>query len=143
MPDTAANEALAHRWHMDLFQAGKLDAAEEILTPDIAFHVPGMDGNGVEEVRALATGYRTAFADLRIEHVDTLVAGDKVAIRWVTDATHQGDFQGVAPTGAKLRMHGIDILHLRDGRIAEVWIEWDVLSALQQMGAVSLPSGTA
>ena len=134
MSDTAANEAVAHRWHIDLFQAGNLDVADEILAPGFAFHAPGVEGEGVDAAKQLATAYRATFADLTIEHVDTVAAGDKVAIRWTSRSTHQGDFLGVPATGTMLQGHGIDIFHLRDGKIAEVWIEWDVLGALQQMG---------
>ena len=87
MSDTAANEAVAHRWHMELFVAGNLDVADEILAPEFAFHAPRMDGKGAEAAKQLATGYRATFADLTIEHVDTVAAGDKVAIRWTSRST--------------------------------------------------------
>src|SRR4051812_27632183 len=133
MPDTAANEALAHRWHMDLFQAGKLDVADEILAPGFAFHISGMDGEGAEAAKEFAAGFRQALPDVELEHVDTVAAGDKVAIRWTVQATHQGEFIGVPATGRRLNFRGIDIIHLRDGQIAEVWIETDNLSVLRQM----------
>src|SRR5215211_3509330 len=106
MPDTAAYEALAHRWHMDLFQAGKLDVADEILAPEIAFHVPGMEGKGVEAAKEFAAGFHAAVPDVVMEHVDTVAAGDKVAIRWTAQATHQGELLGVPATGRKLSWRG-------------------------------------
>jgi steroid delta-isomerase-like uncharacterized protein len=136
MADAAANEVLAHRWHMELFQEGNLEVAEEILAPDLVFHTPLEDGKGAEGARQLATGLRAIFADLTITHEDTVVGGDKVAIRWTARGTHHGEFLGVPATGKEIHSRGIDILHLRDGKIAEVWVEWDVLRDLQQMGAV-------
>jgi steroid delta-isomerase-like uncharacterized protein len=143
MSDTAANEAIAHRWHMDLFQAGNLDVADEIFASGFAFHTPLQDGEGTDAAKQLARALRAAFADLAIEHVDTVAAGDKVAIRWTVRATHQGDFSGVPATGAKLQMRGIDIFHLRDGKIVEAWIEWDLLGTLRQMGVISWPPQAA
>jgi hypothetical protein len=58
MSDAAVNEVVAHRWHMELFQEGKLDVAEEILLPDFVFHTPLEDGKGVEAARQLATDFR-------------------------------------------------------------------------------------
>ena len=139
MPDTAANEALAHRWHMDLFQAGKLDVADEILAPGFAFHVPGTEGEGAEAAKEFAAYLRGAVPDVAFEHVDTVAAGDKVAIRWTAQATHQGELLGVPATGRRLVWRGIDIIHLRDGQIAEVWIETDNLTLLQQMGVTAVP----
>ena len=34
------NETLAHRFHMDIFQQGKLEVADEILTPDFVLRNP-------------------------------------------------------------------------------------------------------
>ena len=34
------NKALAHRFHMDIFQQGKLDVSDEILSPDFVWHTP-------------------------------------------------------------------------------------------------------
>jgi hypothetical protein len=34
------NEALAHRYHMDIFQKGRLEVADETLSPDFVLHNP-------------------------------------------------------------------------------------------------------
>lgn len=34
------NEAIAHRYHMEIFQEGKLALADEILTPDFVLRNP-------------------------------------------------------------------------------------------------------
>jgi steroid delta-isomerase-like uncharacterized protein len=136
MPDTAANEALAHRWHMEIFHEGKLEVADEILAPDFVFHMPGQDVEGAEGAKQLATELRRAFPEGPIVHEDTVAAGDKVAIRWTAHVRHQGEFLGIAATGAEVDLRGIDIFHLRDGKIAEAWIEWDLLGILQRIGAV-------
>ena len=132
-------EALAHRWHMDLTQKGNLAAADEILTSDFVSHVNGQDMPGVEGAKQLATALRTAFPDLRITHHEAIVSGNRVAIRWTSDATHQGDYFGVPPTGKQVHVEGLDLFHIRDGKIAEVWIVFDNLSVMQQMGAVPQP----
>ncbi len=131
-------EALAHRWHMDLFQAGNLEVADEILTPDFVAHVNGQEFRGVDGAKQLATLIRTAFPDIRITHHEAIVAGNRAAIRWTSDSTHQGDYFGVPPTGKPTHLEGLDLFHLQDGKISEVWIEYDNLSALQQMGAIDL-----
>lgn len=136
-------EALAHRWHMDLFQAGNLAVAEEILTPDFVAHANGQDFRGVEGAKQLATLIRTAFPDLAITHHEALVAGDRVAIRWSSESTHQGEYFGVPPTGKPIHLEGLDLFHLQDDQIAAVWIAYDNLGALQQMGALAAPGQAA
>jgi predicted ester cyclase len=81
---------------------------------------------------------------MMITHEDAVAAGDKVAIRWTSRGTHQGDFLDVPATSKEIHSRGIDIFHLRDVKIAKVWIEWNLLSDLRQMGAVvSSPAQTA
>ncbi len=132
-------EAVAHRWHMEVVQAGNLAVADEILTPDVVVHANGQEIRGVDGAKQLATMIRTAFPDLQITHHEAIVAGDRVAIRWTSDSTHQGAYLGVPPTGKRIHLEGLDLFHLQDGKITEVWIEYDNLSALQQMGAISQP----
>ncbi len=134
-----ATEVLAHRWHMDLVQAGNLAVADEILTSDFIAHVNGQEVRGVDGAKQLATMLRTAFPDLAITHHEAIVAGNRVAIRWSSESTHQGAYLGVPPSGKPIHLEGLDLLHLQDGKIAEVWIAYDNRSALQQMGALAEP----
>jgi steroid delta-isomerase-like uncharacterized protein len=138
MPDTAENEALAHRWHMEIFQEGNLDVADRIVAPGFVFHLPGEDVHGIEGTKQLAAEWNRGFPGASINHEDAFSSGDKVAIRWTAEGTHRGKFLGVAATGTKVNMHGIDIYRIQEGKIAEAWIEWDVLGVLQQMGVVPL-----
>ena len=135
----AANEALAHRWHMDIFHAGKLEVADEILGPGFVFHMPNTDVAGVDGTKQLATAFRTAFPDLRITHEDAVAAGNRVAIRWTARGTHRGDFQGVPPSGKAIQLRGADFYRIEHGKIAEAWIDYNVFEILQQMGALPAP----
>ena len=67
--------------------------------------------------------------------------GDLVAVRWTYTGTHQGEFQGAAPTGRQATWSGISIFRIACGRIAETWSEADHLGRLQQLGLV--PGGEA
>jgi hypothetical protein len=60
-----------------------------------------------------------------------------------SDQPRRGEFQGLPPTGREIRMRGIDFFRLADGKLAEGWIDYDVLGMLQQMGAVVAPAGAA
>lgn len=90
--ETKENEAVARRWHMDIFVAGKLDVADEILGPSFVFHMPDKDIRGPAETKQLATVYRAAFPDLQITHKDVVTSGDKVVIRWTARGTHRGPY---------------------------------------------------
>jgi steroid delta-isomerase-like uncharacterized protein len=129
-------EAVAHRWHLEMVQEGKLELAEQTPTPDVTIHVNQQVFQGTDAAKQLAAGLKAAFPDIQIAHLETLTSGASVAIRWTADGTHQGDYFGVPPTGKRIHVEGIDLFHVQDGKIAEAWIENDNLSVLQQMGAV-------
>jgi predicted ester cyclase len=42
---------------------------------------------------------------------------------------------GVAPTGKRATWTGIAIDRIAGGKIAESWVNWDMLGMLQQLGA--------
>jgi predicted ester cyclase len=41
---------------------------------------------------------------------------------------------GLPPTGKGIEMTGIEIFRLRDGRIAELWGEANLMGLMQQLG---------
>jgi len=43
---------------------------------------------------------------------------------------------GIPPTGKRVTTTGIDIFRIADGKIAEEWVNWSILSMLQQLGVV-------
>jgi hypothetical protein len=68
------------------------------------------------------------------------VEGDKVVSRYTVSGTHQGEFFGVAGTGKRIEMTGINIDRFdENGKLVEEWPEYDLLGAMRQMGAISEP----
>ena len=51
---------------------------------------------------------------------------------------HQGLFFGIAPTGREIHFETVDAMRVRNGQIVEHWGVANLLSLLQQLGAVSL-----
>jgi steroid delta-isomerase-like uncharacterized protein len=124
-------EKMAHRWHMDLFQDDRMEVMGEIITDDFVAHANGQDFPGAQGAHQLVNLMRTAFPDLKISHHETVVAGDAVTIRWTADATHVGNYGEVPPSGNPVHIGGLDLFHMADGKITEVWISFDNLPILQ------------
>jgi steroid delta-isomerase-like uncharacterized protein len=138
-PMSAENAALAHQYHMDIFQAGNLAVADEILAPDFVIHSPGFPAeltHGSEGVKRFATAVRTALPDLQFTHEDIISQGDKAVIRWTSSGTHTGPWRGIPPTGRSTQGSGIDIFRIVDGKLVELWQEADNLGFLQQLGVI-------
>jgi steroid delta-isomerase-like uncharacterized protein len=136
------NKALAHRFHMDIFQQGNLGVVYELISPDFVWHAPAAPPewvHGPEGVRQAATELRTAYPDLDLTHEDTVAEGDRVMIRWIMRGTHNGPIMGIPATGKSVTVAGIDVFRIAGGQIVELWQHWDQLGMLQQLGVIPAP----
>jgi steroid delta-isomerase-like uncharacterized protein len=136
-----ANKALVRREMEEVFDRGNLDAADELYAPDYVIHDPTSpeDIRGVEGARQFAATYRQAFPDFQATVEDQVAEGDKVATRFTARGTHHGELEGIAPTGNRVEVTGINISRIAGGKIAEEWTNYDALGLMQQIGAVPSP----
>ena len=86
--------------------------------------------------RQRIAGFRAAFPDIRLTIEDMFAEGDRVAFRSTIRGTHQGVFQGIAPTGNQVTVGLIDIVRVENGKFVEHWGGPDLLDLLQQLGTV-------
>jgi steroid delta-isomerase-like uncharacterized protein len=136
-----ANKSLVRREMEEVFNQGNLDAAEDLYAPDYVIHDPTSpeDVRGVEGARHFAATYRQAFPDFQATVEDQVAEGDKVATRFTARGTHLGELEGIAPTGNRIEVTGINISRIAGGKIAEEWTNYDTLGLMQQIGAVPEP----
>lgn len=79
---------------------------------------------------------RVAFPDLEVRTVVLLAERDLVAGHFEARGTHRGLFQGVPPTGRRCETSWTAVYRIEDGRIADAWGTWDLLSLMEQLAAV-------
>lgn len=123
----------------EAFSHGDLDVVDELLAPDSVGHAYPDELHGPEEVKAFIASLRAGFPDLVIQVRDLVAEGDQVAVRWVARGTHDGELDGIPPTGREIEMTGITIERIEDGKIVEGWTNRDALGMLQQLGVVPAP----
>ena len=132
------NKDISRRADEELFNRGNLSIADELFASNFVYHDPVSheELRGPESVKSYATMLRVAFPDLHQTIEEQIAEGDKVAYRWTARGTHQGEFMGIAPTGNRVEMTGISIARLIDGKIEEIWENYDALGMMQQLGIV-------
>src|SRR6266545_3887058 len=123
-----------------VFNQHQVERAEEFYAPDYLDHgaVPGQ-APGLEGAKQKWAAYIAAVPDLRVTIQELVAEGDKVAMRWTGEGTHQGELLGIPPTGKHFRLGGMSIYRLAEGKIAEQREEWDKLNLMQQLGVVRTP----
>jgi len=134
------NKEKARRMLEEAFGQGKLDVVDEVLDPDFVCYDPNSESGavrGVDTIKQEIEWFRNAIPDLTYTVEDQVAEGDKVVSRYTAAGTHQGEFFGVAPSGNRIEMSGIQIDRFDgNGRMVEEWPEYDLLGAMKQMGAV-------
>jgi predicted ester cyclase len=140
--DTAvgSNVEIVRDYTRRVFNAHNPDLASECVTADVKWH-GGTLGTveGAENLVGLLRGFIGALPDLNAQEQDIVAAGDTVAVRFVVEATHEGDLLGIAPTGRRVRWDAVDVYRLRDGKISEEWAADDMTALLHQVGAYTPP----
>ena len=124
------NEAIAHRFHMEIFQEGKLVIADEILTPDFILRnpiLPSELAHGPEGVKKFASLVVDSSPGYQVTHHDTISKGDKVLIRWTFTGMLKKEMLGIRPSDKPITITGFDLFRITtDGKIAEMWQQFNV-----------------
>jgi len=81
----------------------------------------------------------SAFPTLSLTIEDQVAEADRVVTRTTLQGSHQGEFQGLAPTGKRVTMRAINIDRIVNGQVVEHWVATYSPSLLQQV-IVSTPS---
>lgn len=132
-----SHAAVSRRILEEAFNEGNLSVFDECCSPDLVTHDPAEAGDvrGIEAHKQRVATYRAAMSDLFITADDTIAAGDQVVIRWSVSGTNDGEFMGMPATGRQFEMTGTSIDRFdEDGRIVEVWDQWDNFGFMQQLG---------
>ena len=119
----------------DLVDRHQFDAAAALLTPDFHLHFSGLELNRDQTMAMIREVYES-FADFKHDVQETFGVDDRVVVRIIDRATHTGTFEGVAATGRPITIGQIAIARVAEGKITEMREEADLLSLMQQIGAV-------
>lgn len=106
------------------------------MAPDTVDNDPAPgQGRGPEGFKTFFGTMRSAFPDFGVA-VEQMVADDEnVAIAYTVTGTHEGEFQGGAPTGNRISVRGCQIGRFQNGMLVERWGSSDELGIMQQIGA--------
>ena len=127
--------ALQERWG-GAVMSGDLDVFDEILSPKFVDHDPAPDqGPGPDGLKSFFKKLRAAFTDLQVSPATMVPTDDSLALAYWIEGTHRGEFNGIAPTGKRIKIRGMQISRYENGVVVERWGSSDELGLLQQIGA--------
>ena len=115
------------------------EAFVDLHTEDVVVHDGGEEIRGIDAAVAHEEAIWHGFPDLHHTLADVLAEGDLVAYRFTAAGTHEGAFHGIEPTGRSVEITGLGIARIAGDEIAEVWLNYDALGLMRQLGVVGSP----
>ena len=101
-----------------------LDAIDKLMTEDYVITSGGRVIRGRSAFKAWVAEFHRVLpgATNRVFDVFATPAGDRVVSRWVCTGRNNGLF-GLPPDGRTVSFSGLAVWTVRDGRLAECWVE--------------------
>jgi steroid delta-isomerase-like uncharacterized protein len=87
----------------------------------------------------LQESFLVSFPDQRVTPQRMVAEGDLVAALATYTGTHTGPMGDIPPTGLAVEVPFLSIFRIETGQIAELWVEWDNLLMLKQLGLFPPP----
>ncbi|MCH7724167.1 MAG: ester cyclase [Bacteroidetes bacterium] len=127
---------------IDAINDRNYDFLDDLIAPDMVRHsqaTPNLNIRSLDEFRAFLKEDLKTFPDSYITTEMLIAEGDKVAGYFTYTGTQKGAMGPFPPTNKKAELKYLGILRIENGKIAEMWVEWDNLSFLTQLGHFPTP----
>jgi predicted ester cyclase len=122
--------------------ARELDRLGEFVADNIVRHsnaTPGVNVRSLEEFRAFLESDIATVPD-SVQTVDVIFGnGEYVGVRARYKGTQQGPMGPFPATGKPIEIAFVGLLRIENGKVAEIWVEWDNLGALIALGHIPPP----
>ena len=126
-------------WRSDVID----EEVDRVLHADFVAHTPAEPGTGRAAFKRHLRMALGALTELEARFEPIFSAGSRIAAHATVSGTHAGEFFGVAPTGKRLSWREVHAFDVRDGQIAEHWMDAALLAVYMQMIGQGEPDGEA
>ncbi len=115
---------------------------DELVDPNLVRHsqaTPGINVRSLDDFKQFLRQDLETFPDAHQEVNMMIAEGDKVALYMTLTGTQEGAMGPYLASGKKVDVRFLGILRIDGGKIAEMWVEWDNINILTQLGHFPLP----
>jgi len=125
---------------LEIWNEGNLAVANDLLAPDFVQHtVKSEDIVGIDAFKEDVTILRTDFPDFNFTIEEIIAKDDKIVCHWIATGTNTGTTSDIPPTGKKMRVSGVGIIRVVNGKIVEKWMYYNEAIVLMQLGYTITP----
>jgi predicted ester cyclase len=126
----------------EAIDAREFAALDGVVAADVIRHsnsTPDVKVSNLQEFKEFLKADLAVFPDATQEINIIFGTGDMVAVRATYRGSQTGQMGPFPPSGRSLELPFMGILRLENGKVAEIWVEWDNMSALSQLGHFPAP----
>lgn len=138
------NKALVNRFG-EAVNARDFDAVRRLLAVDFVRHcqaTPDVAVRNAEQFIEYLRADAAVVPDSRQTLQQLVAERDRVAFLITYEGTQEGQMGPFPPSHRKMRLDVAGVFRIADGKLAELWVTWDNLAALAQLGHFPPPVAT-
>ena len=138
-----SHKAIVRRYFEEVVDKRNLDVLDEIVTTDCVIHRPEASEpiRGLEAFKQVLKEILQMYSEFTTTIHDLIAEEDRVACRLSHKAVNRGEWTSRigrhAVAGRTISWPAIAIFRIRDGKIAEEWVNRDELGMLIELGVVA------
>lgn len=130
---------IARRYPEEVATTEDIDKMDELVSADVVEHGPmGQQIRGVDALKEHMEAFLESFEDFEASVQDVFAEDDMVSMRVRLRGRHTGEFMGFEGTGKSFEVDNLVITRVEDGKIAERWLQPDLVGMLHQLELLEL-----
>ncbi|MFC6725048.1 ester cyclase [Halobium palmae] len=133
---TAQSEELV-RAYVDAWNEQNYSAIGDVVSESVVARNPTAPGgvvHGRDELEAFMRGVIASFPDFHVSVLETLADAERVMYEAKLTMTHEGEFDGIPPTGREVEVREMAAYRIADEEVQEYRVYFDLQEVLAQLG---------
>lgn len=143
VPPTGVSNGELVRWAFEALNRHDVDGLRQFWTDATVERFPDRTCHGADEIAAYFQDALAALPDWQMDVIGVAEQGDDVFVQWHLTGTHEGPLLGIAPTGKRLAIDGIDHFVISDGKVVSNFVVVDQLQYARQIGMMPADGSAA
>jgi predicted ester cyclase len=135
MDATENNKQIVRQFTRIFKNEHNVDGIDHLFAADFKHNFKQPLPPGLAGFKQVGRVMNRVFPDVVVTEQDLIAGDDKVVERSSAVATHRASMMSEPVTNKQSRWTEIHIYKIRDGKIAEHWVEMSMLELLKQIGA--------
>jgi len=130
------NLEVVRRLFDEVYTGGDASVIDILIAPSVKLYDPSAKNfkQGLEGFKLREEMYTHAFPSKKAKIDEIFTGDDTVSVSWTVTGTHDRDLPGIPATGKNITITGTSIFRLKNGKVTEIYQNWDELGMLSQIG---------